>query len=270
MLTFSLPFSMIIATLVTYACAAIYMVKRLICRHSLQHQCLSMMIGIAILLHGASLYLLMVSPVGINVSIANVFSLVIFGINSIVIVSGCRKPLHNLFILLLPLSLVAVFLSLLSLSNIGIILLSPDAGIGVHILLSLAAYSLLSISMLQALLLHWQNRQLKHKHLSGFVKHLPPLQTMEALMFELLQVGVLLLTGSILLGALYIEDVFAQHLLHKTLLSIVAWCIFVVLLWGRRQWGWRGNQAVRWVLGGFCLLMLAYFGSKLVLEVILQ
>ena len=69
---------------------------------------------------------------------------------------------------------------------------------------------------------------------------------------------------------IFLEDIFAQHLVHKTVLSLVAWCIFAILLWGRHVLGWRGNTAVKLTLAGFVVLMLAFFGSKLVLEVILQ
>ena len=68
---------------------------------------------------------------------------------------------------------------------------------------------------------------------------------------------------------LFINDIFAQHLVHKTILSIVTWLVFALLLWGRWRYGWRGSLAVRLTLAGIVLLLLAYFGSKLVLEVIL-
>ncbi|HNC69995.1 MAG TPA: cytochrome c biogenesis protein CcsA, partial [Pseudomonadales bacterium] len=71
-------------------------------------------------------------------------------------------------------------------------------------------------------------------------------------------------------GALFLEDMFAQHLAHKTVLSIVAWLLFAVLLLGRSRLGWRGNTAVKWTVAGFALLILAYFGSKLVLELVLH
>ena len=71
-------------------------------------------------------------------------------------------------------------------------------------------------------------------------------------------------------GILFVEDIFAQHLVHKTALTIVAWILFSILLWGRYKLGWRSQTAVRFTLAGFALLMLAYFGSKLVLELVLQ
>lgn len=69
---------------------------------------------------------------------------------------------------------------------------------------------------------------------------------------------------------MFLEDIFAQHLAHKTSLAVMAWVVFAILLWGRHQLGWRGHTAIRWTLAGFCLLMLAYFGSKLVREFILN
>ncbi|MEY3785905.1 MAG: hypothetical protein RLZ75_110, partial [Pseudomonadota bacterium] len=71
-------------------------------------------------------------------------------------------------------------------------------------------------------------------------------------------------------GFIFIENLFAQHLVHKTVLSILAWIIFTGLLIGRSRYGWRGQTAIQWTLIGFILLLLAYFGSKLVLELILH
>ena len=79
-----------------------------------------------------------------------------------------------------------------------------------------------------------------------------------------------LLGLALLTGVLFVENLFAQHLVHKTLLACLAWVVFSVLLWGRNRLGWRGHKAIRWTLAGFCLLMLAYFGSKLVREYILH
>jgi ABC-type uncharacterized transport system permease subunit len=93
---------------------------------------------------------------------------------------------------------------------------------------------------------------------------------MESLLFQMLGAGIVFLTISLVSGFLFIEDLFAQHLVHKTVLSILAWVIFTGLLMGRRRYGWRGQTAIQWTLIGFVLLLLAYFGSKLVLELILH
>jgi ABC-type uncharacterized transport system permease subunit len=91
---------------------------------------------------------------------------------------------------------------------------------------------------------------------------------METLLFRIIALGYILLSLSLLSGVTYIDDIFAQHLVHKTVLSFAAWVVFAILLWGRWRFGWRGRTAVRWTLSGFGVLMLAYFGSKLVLEFI--
>jgi ABC-type uncharacterized transport system permease subunit len=140
----------------------------------------------------------------------------------------------------------------------------------VHILTSVIAFSLLNIAALQAVLLAIQDQQLKSHPPKHFIQSLPPLQTMETLLFQMLGTGLFFLTISLISGFIFIEDLFAQHLVHKTVLSIVAWIIFSCLLIGRMRYGWRGQTAIRWTLTGFILLLLAYFGSKLVLEIILH
>jgi ABC-type uncharacterized transport system permease subunit len=131
------------------------------------------------------------------------------------------------------------------------------------------AYSMLTLASGQAILTAIQSTQLRRRP-GGFVRTLPPLQTMEALLFEMIGLGFVLLTVALVSGFHYLEDMFAQHLVHKTALSIVAWIVFATLLWGRFRFGWRGRTALRWTLIGFAVLMLAYFGSKAVIELILH
>ncbi len=174
-----------------------------------------------------------------------------------------------LLILLFPLGLLTTLMAQFAPSGTLQPILGEHGLIG-HILLSILAYGMFTIAVFQALLLLLQNRQLKNKHPSGLIKNFPPLQTMESLLFGFLWAGWTLLSMSLISGWLFVENLFAQHLVHKTLLSILAWIVFSVLLWGRTRLGWRGHKAIRWTLGGFLLLMLAYFGSKLVREYILH
>lgn len=101
------------------------------------------------------------------------------------------------------------------------------------------------------------------------MKRIPPLQTMEKLLFDSIVAGFIGLTLALLSGFVFLQDLFAQHLAHKTVLSIIAWLVFATLLAGRFTLGWRGRTAIRWTLSGFISLMLAYFGSKLVYEFII-
>ena len=197
---------------------------------------------------------------------ANLVAACVIGLT---LLASLKMPVSQLFLLLFPLGAVTSLTACgAPIGTSAPIIETP--GILAHILLSLCAYGLLSLALFQALLLLVQDRQLKKRHLTGFVRHFPPLQTMESLLFGFILAGWLLLTLSLGSGALFLDDLFAQHLVHKTLLSCVAWVVFGVLLWGRWRLGWRGHTAVRWTVAGFLLLMLAYFGSKLVREFILH
>lgn len=142
-------------------------------------------------------------------------------------------------------------------------------GLKIHVLVSIIAYSLLALAAGLSLVLSLQNRMLHNHHPGGWLKRLPPLQVMEKLLFDAILAGFIGLTLALLSGFVFLENLFDQHLAHKTILSIIAWLVFAILLIGRFTLGWRGRIAIRWTLGGFISLMLAYFGSKFVLEFIL-
>jgi ABC-type uncharacterized transport system permease subunit len=143
-----------------------------------------------------------------------------------------------------------------------------DASIGttVHLVSSVLAFGLLSIAGVYALFVFFIDHFLRRHHLNPLVRSLPPLEVLEDLLFKQIAAGFTLLTVSLGSGMMFINDIFAQHLVHKTLLSIMAWMVFGILLWGRWRYGWRGSLAVRLTLAGIVLLLLSYFGSKLVLE----
>lgn len=183
--------------------------------------------------------------------------------------SALTKPVENLGILLLPLAALAIILAL-RFPSIKLMQESELLGLNLHVLLSLLAYSLLLLAAVQAVLLSIQERHLHNRRPGGFVRLLPPLQTMESLLFEMIGAGFFLLGLALISGFVFLEDMLAQHLLHKTVLSIISWLVFAALLWGRFRFGWRGRTAIKWTLSGFGLLMLAYFGSKAVLELILH
>lgn len=195
-------------------------------------------------------------------------SVIFWAINVIVIFSSIRKPLHNLFILLLPFSVLGILVGIIfDASTKGTTQLG--SGIFTHILLSILAYAIFTIASFHALLLAWQNRKLKLKQAHRVIGLLPPLQTMETLLFEFVWVGEILLTLSLVTGWFFLEDMFAQHLSHKVVFSLLAWLIYATLLFGRHRLGWGGMSAIKWTIGGFIALATAYFGSKFVLELIL-
>ena len=210
----------------------------------------------------------LVIDAGLNLSFFHAMSLSAWLIALLLLVAAVRRPVENLGILLLPLAGLSV---LLAARYPAVRLLAPDTpfGLKLHVMVSLLAYSLLTLAAVQAVLLALQDAKLRRHHPGGFVRALPPLQTMESLLFEMISIGFALLSLALLSGFLFLEDMFAQHLVHKTVLSIASWVVFGVLLWGRYRFGWRGRLAIRWTLSGFAVLMLAYFGSKAALELIL-
>ena len=221
----------------------------------------------AMLLHAVSLFLLMDTASGINLGIFVVLSLTGLILAFVVFVTSLRLPLHNLFIFAFPLAMLGLSASLLG--NEYDVAIDMGPGLLAHILSSIFAYTLLLMAACQALILLAQARFLSDKASIGILRLLPPLETMEHSLFGLLNAGVGLLTLSIISGFAFLEDMFAQHVVHHTALSLASWLIFVALLIGRRYLGWRGRVAIRWTLFGFVLLLVAYFGSKLVMEVII-
>ncbi len=224
------------------------------------------LLGVAV--HGYHLYQGVLSEGGINLSFFGVSSLIAWTILLLLMISSLTKPIENLAISLMPIAALAITLEM-HFPTSTLLSASSNWSLKVHVLISLLAYSLLTMASVQAILLAVQDYHLRHRHPGGFIRAFPPLQTMEALMFEMISLGFALLTVALATGFVFMDNMFAQHLVHKTLLSIIAWLVFGTLLWGRYKSGWRGQKALIWTLAGFVVLMLAYFGSKFVLELML-
>lgn len=224
---------------------------------------------IALLLHAFLLYKNLFVHGGLDLSFFTVFSLISWTVVSLLLVAAWYEPIENLAIGVLPIAASALLMRMIS-EQSNILATSLPLGLELHIVVSIVAYSMLSLAALQAILLYVHDAQLHNKHPGGFIRALPPLETMERLLFRLIGIGFIVLCVSLVSGAFYIEDILGQHLVHKTVLSVGAWLLFAVLLWGRWRFGWRGKTAIRWTLTGFALLLLAYFGSKFVIELILQ
>jgi ABC-type uncharacterized transport system permease subunit len=146
---------------------------------------------------------------------------------------------------------------------------APGWELTAHILLSMGAAALLFAAAVTALLLVFLDRRLRTRRIADLPSVLPPLDALEKVMFRLIGAGFVLLTLSLFTGFVFVTNLFAQHLFQKTVLSLIAWIIFGVLLMGRIRFGWRGRSAVGWTLSGFGMLALAYFGAKFVLEDVL-
>lgn len=223
---------------------------------------------IAVSLHGFALYQNLITPTGINLGLFNAISLITWLIALTLMLACITNPVESLAVFFLPVAGIAILMGMVFPVD-HTILTAQAVELKLHILLSILAYSLLTIAAVHSIILAIQDRQLRNRHPGGFIRALPPLQTMETLLFQMIGLGFFLHSLSLITGVIYLEDIFAQHLVHKTLLSVVAWLLFATLLWGRWRFGWRGKVAIRWTLGGCFSLALAYIGSKWVLEIIL-
>lgn len=220
-----------------------------------------------LVLHAILLVRLIPTDTGPDLSIANVLSLIGLQIAAVAVIAGLMPRFRGLGATLLPVAGVAALIS-----GVGELTAAVD-GLGwemkAHIAISVVAYTLLSVGALIAVLVWLQDRALR-RHATTWVEVLPPLEAMEQVLFMTIHAGVVLLTLSVFSGLIFVDNVFAQHLVHKTVLSIIALVVFGVLLIGRWRMGWRGRRAIHWTLTGYAVLALGYFGSRIVLEVLLQ
>lgn len=226
------------------------------------------LVPLALLLHAAALNVQLFRYGMLTIGVTENLSLISW-LSALLLWTACwRQPLQMLGIGLYPIAAAATALATL-LPAPQIALPARDWRMETHIVLSVLSAGVMTLAALQSLALAAQDRLL-HAHTAGsWVTRLPPLQTMERLLFGSILLGWWLLSCTLLSGFLFVENLFAQHLVHKTVLSILAWAVFGVLLLGRWRFGWRGRRAIRWTLSGYALLLLSYFGSKLILEWVL-
>jgi ABC-type uncharacterized transport system permease subunit len=222
----------------------------------------------AVLMHGSALFDSLTLGGTINVSLVSSVSLIGLQLAVIGTLAAIDDELRGvsagLFILAVPTVLIS----------------QPDAaaaaGSGLtwqlqtHVFSAMFAYGLLTAGTIVAIYALVQDRRLRAAKLSPVNRLFAPLEKTERVLYGVATVGIILLALSVILGITFVENLFAQHLVHKTVLSLLALVVFGVLLAGRHFRGWRGRRAVYLYLGGFALLCLAYFGSRVILEVLLN
>ena len=181
---------------------------------------------------------------------------------------------------LLPLPRVRL---LLALSAAAVVLLAtlypgearPHVGVGaaawlpLHWLMGVISYGLFAVAVLHAWLLDGADRRLRSAPAAAPARRPGgiPLMQLERLTFRFVEIGFVVLSTALVLGMLLSER---WRWDHKTVLSLLGWTTFAVLIVGRHLRGWRGRQATRWVYAGALLLLLAYVGARFVIEVVLQ
>ncbi|MDR1074824.1 MAG: cytochrome c biogenesis protein CcsA [Xanthomonadaceae bacterium] len=207
------------------------------------------------------------TPGGVDLHFFSALSLISAAIAAMTTIVGARGRMAALGVVVFPLA--AITLGIYHLHGHAP---SPqlDWRLQLHAWLALLAYATLGIAALLAVMLWAQERALRQHHFHHWLRALPPLTELESLLFHTILAGFILLTLTLLTGMLFVEDLFDQHLVHKTVLSVMSWLVFGGLLIGRWRYGWRGAKAVRWTLTAMLLLVLAFFGSKFVLELVLK
>lgn len=229
---------------------------------------------IPLLLHAQILYQSMFVGSGLSFGLSNAISSIVWLTAFIYWFSGFFKRLQGLQTLVAPVAGAAAIAVLLPLFFPSLRPLENTElpAFKAHLLVAMMAYSLLTIAALHALLMTVVERQLHYPASRSVFPNLPPLLAMEKLLFHIIWVGFILLTLTLMSGIVFSQEVFGQSLTfsHKTLFGFISWGVFAALLIGRQFYGWRGRIAIRWTLIGFIILLLAYIGSKFVLEIILN
>ncbi|MEO7726207.1 MAG: cytochrome c biogenesis protein CcsA [Burkholderiales bacterium] len=227
-------------------------------------------VAVPLTLHALLLYQSVFDSAGMHLGIGNAISTILWLTVAIYWLGNLAYRFDGLQAMVMPVAAVCVLLPTVfpathALPNTQL------AAFKAHLLIALLAYSLFTIASLHVLLMALLERRLHTGKLPLALQSLPPLLTMETLLFRIIAAGFVLLTLTLASGIVFSEELFGKALRfnHKTVFGILSWLIFAALLGGRRLYGWRGRIAVRWTLTGFLMLVLAYVGSKFVLEVIL-
>lgn len=229
------------------------------------------LILLAVLVHGVLLYTTVIAEsAAINVGFTNAASLSAWIVAITFLAAALIRPAYELGAVVLPVSGLAVLAAWIWPPEV------PDTvqstGLTIHLLISLVAYAFLALAVVQSVVMSLQDHRLRIHAEASVLRKLPPMETMEQLLFQFVGIGFVLLSLGLVSGLWFsIESLGAALILnHHTILSLAAWLIFGSLLVGHLRFGWRGKTATRWTIGGFVVLALAYFGWKFVLEILLN
>jgi len=230
----------------------------------------NLVIFLPLALHTWLLYRTMFEPEGLFLGVGTALSAIAWLSMLIYWLASLAYRLEGLQSLILPVAAIAVLLPAVFPATRPLAHTELPA-FKFHLVLSMLAYSLFTIASLHVLLMALVERRLHGGALTRSLRSMPPLLTMETLLFRIIGAGFALLTLALVSGVFFSEEVFGKpmSLSHKTLFAWLSWAIFAALLAGRSIYGWRGRVAVRWTLAGFLTLVLAYVGSKFVVEVLL-
>lgn len=260
-------------TIISFTSIALYLLAGLIAGLHVFGQIKSSKIWIlllgflAICLHGLVLHEWIDMSVGQNLNFFNMFSLAVWLVSLFILVMIVIRPIEVLALLVYPIAALSI-LFVLVFPRTYIVHTAANSDTLFHIILSIFTFCVLCVAGLLAILLAIQDRLLRSKKFGQLISHVPPLEAMEFLLFQMIGLGFILLSVVLVTSIYFYHAILFQHIviIQKTIIVIAAWIVFAVLLTGRFMWGWRGRKAIYCTLGGVLLLFIAYFGSKFVLE----
>jgi ABC-type uncharacterized transport system permease subunit len=227
-----------------------------------------LLVAIGIFFHGKSLSGLVLVGNGFNLSLGNTISMIGLELALISLIAAIDPALRGISAGLLLLGAIAGLMTEFEL--LPTVAAELAWQIRAHILVSLLSYGLLTVGAIVAIFAIVQERRLQARRISAMNNLFAPLETTEKLLFGIASAGFAGLALAISSGLMFVDNLFAQHLAHKAVFSILALIVFGTLLAGRFFAGWRGKRAVKLYLAGFLLLCLAYFGVRLILEDLLN
>jgi ABC-type uncharacterized transport system permease subunit len=233
----------------------------------------TVLVPVALVIHGMLLYRTVVRPDGLDLSIGNGVAVLVWLTVLIYWFAGLAyRGLAPILGFMAPIAFVAVVLQAAVMNVHHVVTYGGDPLFALHFGIAMLAYSLFFVATVHALVMLAEEKWLHRGVLPPFIRSLPPLMEMEALLFRILLAAFVLLTLTVVSGVFFSEQLFGKPfaLNQKNFFAIVSWFIFGGLLAGHFVRGWRGRTAVYWTLAGFTALMLAYVGSKAVLELVLK
>lgn len=223
--------------------------------------------SLAAIFHVIASVMQMHSFEGTDFSLLKSLSLILAVTTLLIAIGSSRRPTRPLLLAAAPLAVIFALAGTLLPATASPLQL--EAGEVAHIILSILAFGIFTVATAEALLLNFVSGRLKIHRVNVAMKHMPPVEALEKLMFDLIRTGTVLLALAIVTGLVFLQSFAEQHLYHKFFFSILGLIIYAWLLWGHQRYGWRGRKALHWTLGGFFCLLLAYAGSKIVLELLL-
>jgi len=230
----------------------------------------SVIVGLilAAALHGYSVYRNIDTPDGQNLSLFNIFAMTTWVASLMVVYNLIRHRAYSLLLVSLPVTIISLVELILFKGSDPVRLSGKWADLA-HIFAGIFSMSVILLAALQAALVLYLDHGLKHRP-AKLHDWVGPLDAMERFLFQLLTVSFIATTVTFLLVFNLPAEAKAAQPLHKVILTLLAWIILAALMFGRYVRGWRGVYAARWTLVGAGLLLLGYFGSKWVIEYILN